>query len=489
LKISHKGLILVAVPLVFEIAFVVCLIQMLKTAEKEAAELAQSRAIVACSSELDKSIGYAGYALSSWKVTQSDRLVKRYDALVARSLKLCDRLTELSKNNDRLRQHAARIKDVTDRIISLTSNFRRPNDSAMLMLMNKGTYLAQLERAYEALYDETQALTDEEEKIQVGSSNSEIRSKVIIYALIDLAVVLNVALTIALAIYFSRSITKRLGILTENTQLLAQGNSLNAPVTGQDEIASLDRVFHSMAKDLRDTEQRKQDFVSMITHDLRTPLTSMRTVSTTLAEGADVRQDEEDRQRISVLERSLDRMINLVNDLLDMDKIEAGLLKLDFSILNFKQILESSLESVRHLAQRREIKIDADIRDAEVEVDRQRMEQVIINLLANAIKYSPHGSTVSIVAKTDSGWLTLRVADSGRGIPEQHLTQIFNRFKQVEHSDSSIQGGSGLGLSISKALVELHRGTIGVESMVGKGSTFWFRIPVRQSASRIVTNT
>src|ERR1700733_7937646 len=432
LKISHKGLILVAVPLVFEIAFVVCLIQMLKTAEHEATELAQSRAIVSCASELDKSLAYAGYSLSSWKVTQSDRLVKRYDMLVARAQKVCARLTELSGNDERLRRHSAHIQEIADRIISLTSNFRRPSDSAMLMLMNKGTYLAQVERAYEALYDETQSLMNEEESIQIGGSNSELRSKAIIYGLIDLAVVLNVGLTVALAIYFSRSITKRVDVLTENAQRLAQGNSLNAPVTGQDEIASLDRVFHKMAKDLRETEQRKQDFVSMITHDLRTPLTSMRTVSTTLAEGADVRHDEEDRQRISVLERSLDRMINLVNDLLDMDKIEAGLLQLDFSLSNFTDVLESSIESVRHLADRRQIKIAAGNVDVEIEVDRKRIEQVIVNLLANAVKYSPHGSTVSVAANTDGAFLTVRVTDTGRGIPAQHLDQIFDRFKQVE---------------------------------------------------------
>jgi signal transduction histidine kinase len=353
LKISQKGLILVSLPLVFEIAFVVCLIQMVRTAEQEAAELAQSKAIVACASELDKSIGYAGYVLSSWKVTQSERLVKRYDSLVASSVRLCARLDELSGSSDRRRKHSARVKELTNRILALTANFRRPTDSAMLMLMNKGIYVAQIERAYEALYEETQALTLEEENLQVGGSNSQSRTKAVIYWLICLVVVVSV-LTIVFAIYFSRSITKRIEVLTENTHRLAEGNILIAPVTGHDEIAALDLVFHKMAKDLRDTERAKQEFVSMITHDLRTPLTSMRTVSATLAEGADLRQDKDDRQRIGVIERSLDRMINLVNDLLDMDRIESGMLSLDFSAANFKEILESAIESVRPFAERRQ---------------------------------------------------------------------------------------------------------------------------------------
>jgi signal transduction histidine kinase len=237
-----------------------------------------------------------------------------------------------------------------------------------------------------------------------------------------------------------------------------------------------------MAKDLQDTEQRKQEFVSMITHDLRTPLTSMRTVLTTLAESTESRKDEDDSQRIGVLERSVDRMINLVNDLLDIDKIEAGLLVLDFTRTNFKEVLESSIESLQHLASQREIKIAHQPVDIEVDLDRKRMGQILVNLIANAIKFSPRGSTVSVDVSSDDKCLTVKVIDTGRGIPEQQLGAIFDRFKQVEQADSTRHGGSGLGLSITKALVELHHGTIGVESSPEKGSTFWFRIPIRQDA-------
>lgn len=371
LKISHKGLILVAVPLVFEIAFVVCLLQMLKTADNDAAELAQSRAVVACASELDKSVAKAGYALSSYKVARSPGFLKRYDALAARSLELCDRLSELSQGNERRQKHATSINELTKRIIKLMSSFRDPENSGLFLLMNKATFVSQLEHAWEAESDEMLALNKEEEEIQTGGSNSALRNKAILYGLIDLVALLNVAVTVALAMYFSKSITRRIGVLTNNTERLAKRDELNALVTGDDEIAALDVVFHQMAKDLRETEQRKQDFVSMITHDLRTPLTSMRTVSTTLAEGADDRNDDEDRQRIGVLERSLDRMISLVNDLLDMDKIDAGLLELDFESAKVGDVVNSSLETVRHLAEQRKINIEVETIDDEIKMDQK----------------------------------------------------------------------------------------------------------------------
>ncbi len=477
-KISHKGLIVVAVPLLFEIAFVAGLVGMLRTADQQALELTRSRELVSLASDLDNTLAYAGYALISWKMVPSERLVKRYEDLVAHASKVRARMKDLAQDRQSRQQLVAGVDEACSQVTFLTSNFRRPQDSSMLFLMNKGAYLGQIQRAYGVLYDKTQELIVDEGNVQSGSSNLATQSKSFIYTLIGLAVLFNVALTCALAIYFSKSITRRIGVLTDNAQRFSKGSSLNAPVTGDDEIASLDRVFHKMTTDLRETEQRKQDFVSMITHDLRSPLTSIRTISATLAEGAEARADAEDRQRIGVLERSLDRMINLVNDLLDIDKIEAGLLVLDLSPTNFQEVLESAIESVRHLAEHRDIKITSAADVAEVDIDQKRIGQVLVNLIANAIKFSPRGSTVSVIAECDDRWLTVKVIDTGKGIPEEQLNSIFDRFKQA--GDGSAQGGSGLGLAISKALVELHHGTIGVESSADKGSTFWFKVPLRQ---------
>lgn len=480
LKIAHKGLILVAVPLIFEIAFVVCLLQMLKAADFQATELTQSREVIACASELDKSLAYAGEALSSYKMTQSERLAKRYDDMVAESKKLCAHLTDLAKTREGIRPRVTRINEICTQIIQVTANFRRPQDSVMLMLGDKAASMRQLEHAYDALFDQTQALTAEEQTRLAGGSDSQNRSRATIYTLIYSAVLFNIALCFGLAVYFSKSITGRIGILTENTSRLARGGSLKEPVTGEDEIAALDRVFHKMANNLRDTERRKQDFVAMITHDLRTPLTSMRTITATLAEDALARNDAADCERVKVLERSLERMINLVNDLLDIDKIEAGLLLLDCQPTKFDEVLEQAIESVRHLAQQRDIKIQSTALDARAEIDSKRMGQILVNLVANAVKYSHRGASVVVEAKADNDKITVKIIDSGRGIAAEHLDQIFDRFKQVEKTDSTVRGGSGLGLSITKSLVELHHGTIGVNSSPGKGSTFWFEIPCRQ---------
>ena len=482
LRISHKGLILISVPLLFELIFVVVLVSMLRQAEQQASTLEQSKAVVAYTGELNQTLLNAGYVLVIWKGSHSATFVRQYEGLVAKVPGLCDHLSELTKDNARQRQHVDRLKAIASEIMSLTASFRRPSDSAMLMFMNMQTYKAQVERAYESLLQETQALNQEEEQLQIGGSDSEHRARSMVYQIIGAAVVFNVLLSIALAVFLSRSITRRLRVLMDNTQLLAQGNPLKNPVTGQDEIATLDRVFHNMAHALQDTAMRKQEFVSMITHDLRTPLTSMNTVLSTLAEGADDRKDDGDQRRIGIVQRSVDRLIKLVNDLLDMDRLEAGLLPIDVAGMDFKHSLDRSVEAVRYFAQQHGVEIVQNVVDVELEADSRRLEQVLVNLLSNAIKFSPKGATVSVDSQCDGDWLKVTVKDDGRGIPQSKLDTVFDRFSQVEKEDVSIKGGSGLGLAICKALIELHHGTIGAESIEGKGSSFWFRIPVQQSS-------
>jgi len=480
LKIWHKGLILISVPLMFELAFVVSLKSMLQQAERETAALAQSKAVVAYTSELGLVLFNSGYLLITWKEVHSGRLVQQYEQLIAKVPVLCTQLTELTRDNPRQRMHMLRILDAAKKISQLTANFSRPSDSPMLRLMNLKAYHDQAELAYRTLMEESAALDKEEELIQIGSTDAERRVKTQLNQLIAAGIAFNILLSVMLAIFYSKSITTRLGVLIENARRLAVGDSLKKPVRGNDEIAMLDRVFHDMAEQLRQTAMRKQEFVSMITHDLRTPLTSMNTVLSTLTEGADERHDDADQRRLGIVQRSVNSLIKLVNDLLDIDRLESGFLPLDIEQTNVRDCLDRAVESIRYYAEQHDVKLDISIVDAELDADPKRLEQVLINLLSNAIKFSPKGKTVSLESNSDGSYLTVSIKDEGRGIPSAFLNQVFDRFSQVETQDAFIRGGSGLGLAICKALVELHHGTIGVDSIEGQGSRFWFKIPLRQ---------
>lgn len=488
LRISHKGLILISVPLLFELIFAAVLVSMLRQAESEAATLDQSKAVVAYTSELNQTLLNAGYLLLIWKSSHSESFVRQYEGLVSKVPGIYNRLSELTKDNLRQRDHINRLKQISDKILTLTAKFRRPSDSAMLAFMNMSSYGTQLESAYQALTTETQALDREEEQLQSGSSDSEHRSRVMIYQVLALSVLFNILLSIGLAVFLGRSITSRLNVLMENTTRLASGNPLRDPVGGQDEIATLDRIFHKMATILDETAMRKQEFVSMITHDLRTPLTSMKTVLSGLIDDAEERNDESEQRRIGIVQRSVDRLINLVNDLLDMDRLEAGSLPLDIEKVNLKAIVARSVEAVRFFAEQHDVGIITEGNlDVELEADARRLEQIIINLLSNAIKFSPKNGTVTMTAESEDGSLKIEVKDLGRGIPRGSLATVFDRFLQVKQEDYSIKGGSGLGLAICKALVDLHHGNIGVDSEEGAGSKFYFRLPLKQPAAESPT--
>lgn len=224
-------------------------------------------------------------------------------------------------------------------------------------------------------------------------------------------------------------------------------------------------------------ERFKNEFLGVVSHELRNPLTAIRGSLKLMLAGALGPQSEQAQKAITIAERSATRLIGLVNDLLDIEKLEAGKLEMGFELVPIGPVLEGAVESVKPFGDQHEVRIEWADSDEKAFIDGDRIVQVLINLLSNAIKYSPKGSAVVLSTVPHSSELEVRVTDTGRGIPESHLGALFQRFKQVERTDATKKGGTGLGLAICKAIIEQHGGTIGVESELGKGSTFWFRVP------------
>ncbi len=221
----------------------------------------------------------------------------------------------------------------------------------------------------------------------------------------------------------------------------------------------------------------KQEVVAMITHDLRTPLSTIRNFLEML--DADMYGDlsEKGKKMLTLADRNSARMLSLINDLLDVEKIKAGMMELNIEDTDLAYALEQCAQSVGSLADANNIKIDIVTEPILVKADEDRLARVITNLLSNAIKFSPAGSTITLSAKRTSQFAEVSIKDQGRGIPEEMLDTIFERFTQVMDTDSRAKGGSGLGLAICKALVEMHGGTLSVVSPYGQGTTFTFTLP------------
>ncbi len=225
-------------------------------------------------------------------------------------------------------------------------------------------------------------------------------------------------------------------------------------------------------------DQLKRDFVAMVSHDLRTPLTSIQMVHSLLEAEAYGALSEAGHESIATAEENVSRLIALVNGLLDLDKIESGNLELDIETFKLDDAVKAAQTAVMGVAERYDVKVNVEKHESvEVSADRERIVQVLINLMSNACKFSPKGAEVlvSVVAESDQAKVT--VVDRGRGVPKNLRETIFERFKQVDRSDAKKKGGTGLGLAICRAIIERHGGKIGCDSEEGQGSTFWFTLP------------
>ncbi|MBX9689646.1 MAG: HAMP domain-containing histidine kinase, partial [Candidatus Obscuribacterales bacterium] len=223
------------------------------------------------------------------------------------------------------------------------------------------------------------------------------------------------------------------------------------------------------------------ELVSMVSHDLRTPLTSVQASLTLLSEGVMGALPARAQKELANAESNTSRLINLINDLLDIEKMEAGQLHIECRRTEVYPLFEAACEAVKAFADKQKVNIKLIDNDFDIYADGDRIIQVLINLLSNAIKFSPEQSTVTMEALCLESVVELRVIDQGRGIPETFMKNMFQRFQQVDQiDDAKKKKGTGLGLAICKSLVELHSGEIGVLSVEGQGSTFWFRIPIEK---------
>lgn len=228
----------------------------------------------------------------------------------------------------------------------------------------------------------------------------------------------------------------------------------------------------------KEAERRVSEFHSVISHELRTPLTSINGALRVIEDGSAGKVNVGVMKMVKIALANSDRLMRLINDILDLKKIEAGKFKLSLQKLPPDTVIDTVLETLRPLADEKQINLIKEIQtNQSVLFDPDRVVQILNNLASNAIKYSPSGSDVIIrVERWNSDSTRFSVIDKGYGIPQSEMEKLFGRFQQIDSSDKRPKGGTGLGLFISKSLVELHGGHIGVDSTPGQGSTFWFEI-------------
>jgi PAS domain S-box-containing protein len=619
LNLFHKGFILVFAPLAFELIFVIILACLLHQAEQEALREAHSKAIITKTNTLTKIFIDAGASVGAYSVSKNPDFGEHYELAVAQMEQELKDLKMLVKDNPRQLANLEHIEVSARRGLDLLNKIKISTDegSRISSLIGSHRVYKELKGLIEQVESDLNGFVEEERRIERTSPQAQARARSYVHIFLWVGLVLNILLALVMAHLFFTGITGRLSTLSDNAVRLAKSEPLNESLTGNDEIASLDKVFHEMARALEEAiqkqrsivetmpvglfiinnngiielinptmatmfaykdndligkhistlftkatefEQRfdpikldsakhdqknstseniyeklighvreldaqrwtgevfpvqltltsfkykegdrylcnildvterheierlKREFVSTVSHELRTPLTSIRGSLSLLALGALGSVSEQAGKVIKIAERNTIRLINLINDLLDVEKLEAGKLEMVFDNVPFANIIERALESVRSFAEQYNITFETAQTNTVVYADGDRLVQVLVNLLSNAVKYSPRNGTVKLSIDETNDFIKIGITDRGRGIPTDFKDKVFERFQQVEAADAKQKGGTGLGLAICKAIIEEHGGTIGVDSEEGKGSTFWFILPLKTAVSSV----
>ncbi|HEU4725766.1 MAG TPA: ATP-binding protein [Candidatus Eisenbacteria bacterium] len=262
------------------------------------------------------------------------------------------------------------------------------------------------------------------------------------------------------------------GFTTEDQDVLSM-------LASQASIAIANAKLYEQTKEL---DRLKSEFVAVVSHEVRTPLTSIKGSLELLSDDRFHKLPDPQKELLGICQANTERLITLINDILDFSKLEASKLPMTMEVVDLRHVLTEAVENIRSLAGMRNVGIDLRIDDSAgtIDADSMRIGQVITNLVGNAIKFSPDGGHVEVFASGDEGLVTVSVKDYGRGIAPRDLNRLFQRFAQLDSSTTRKAGGTGLGLVISKGIVEQHGGKIWVESALDQGSTFSFSLPRRR---------
>ncbi len=290
------------------------------------------------------------------------------------------------------------------------------------------------------------------------------------------------------AYYLNNSIVRPLQKLSQRMMdFLVDRYTFKIANPENNEIGDLQRTFNSLAQralnnmdELKALDRAKSEFVSIASHELRTPLTSIKGSLGLLSHGIVGNIDQESLGLIKIAEQETDRLVRLINNLLDLAKMESGTFKLQTEWISVQALAESCVDSLQGLAQTANVllEIQPPLYSLDASLDKDRIQQVVTNLISNAIKYSPKKQAVVLsFFINENNLLEIAVTDRGPGIAEHDQQLIFEKFRQATQPESRLVKGTGLGLAISKALVEEHQGVMLVRSKMGTGSTFSFTIP------------
>ena len=393
------------------------------------------------------------------------------------------RMTELASLAD-----TPRKKELLARVRALQSHYRKffddtagPTGSRIVPEREIARLRAERDRSTsetaQRLRDLTKVASTERDERLVRIEAISVRTANAILV----SLIVAVMMVIVISAFNTHSVSAPISRLREKTKAVAGGNfgePLHIP--SPPEIRELADAFNAMCDRLRELDQMKIDYIGHLSHELRTPLTAIKEASSMLQEGLFAALPERERELQGLIREECERLIRSVNRLLDFSMMESGMMPLTLQDAELQPIVEKNLQRFSPLAQRKNTTLQVRIPPElpRLRMDTEKIDVVLENLLSNALKFTPDGGLITITARhrADANRVEVSVSDTGRGIPESGLKEVFEKFRRVDDGKGAVRG-TGLGLAIVKHIINAHGGHVWAESEFGKGSTFTFSLP------------
>ncbi|MBP2633117.1 MAG: integral rane sensor signal transduction histidine kinase [Firmicutes bacterium] len=293
------------------------------------------------------------------------------------------------------------------------------------------------------------------------------------------SIIASFALAAIFAFFLSRNLTKPMSNISNAAQSFASGNySSRTTATGTDEIGNLGQTFNTMANALESIEKNRREFFSTVTHELKTPIAAIQALTETILDGLASTVEKRDRYLNTILDET-NHMNHLIGELLNLEKLESGQLSFHYQTINLSEFFTSIKEKYTPLLHAKKLSLVIDFAPElkTMHTDPNRLEQILTNLISNAIRHSLADAIITITLNSCMNTITIAVIDHGEGIPAEHLPFIWDRFYRVDKARARSEGGTGLGLAITKQLVEGMGGTITVTSIPYTKTTFLLTLP------------